>query len=856
MAAVYELLLERGQGRAARRRVMLNALMDVVRRAPIEHGRRRYVAPERRESGMSGFMMELKQAVRGTIRQPALSALVVFMLALGIAASTTVFTLIDGLFLRPLPFEDPESLIHINTRAPRWDLEYVGINYPDFVAWQKESRVFESMALYDDADYNVSLGNEPERLHAMQVTRQYGEVLRIRPVLGRWFNAAEDAPKGPHAVVISEDLWRTRLGGKRDVVGRTLRIDSEPYTIVGVAPGEAAFPGATSIWVPYRGDPMQTWQAYSGDAVGRVKPGTTLEAARADLLRAHMSVWQRDGDNEHVVSPRVDPLRERYIGQLRKLGKVLGGGVLIVMLVACANVMSLMLARAASRRREIAVRLALGASGGRLTMQLMSETIVLSVMGGIAGLVLAAWGTKLLVHSMPEGVPPWLHFGVDRNVLLFVFATSLAAAMIAALAPVMQAGRARASAALTAEAGRRATATAAQRRLLNVLVTGEVAMACVLLVSGGLLLKAYDRLNHIDPGFNPDRAIEFTVALPEAKYPPGARQIAFFTELMEKMRVIPGVKSAGAVQCPPLSCHKGNFYVAEGAPPKGENEPDPVVLTLVSTPGYDRAIGMTIVRGRFLNETDGTAAGSSAVVINETLARQLWPDRDPIGRRLQQRTGDGKAPWMTVVGVARDMKHYGLDKPVRPGLFMPLAGRWSSSMVVVLRTSGEPGAVTSDARAAVRSMDSDLPVYDVKTLDHAVAESLSLRRMYSWMLAVFAAIALSLAVGGIYGVLSYVVGQRTQEIGIRMALGARRSQVLRLVLRHGAAVATSGIVIGTVASFGTGRFMVDLLDGASPHDIATYGIVAFVLMSTALLASFVPARRAVNVQPQSVLRDS
>ena len=653
-------------------------------------------------------------------------------------------------------------------------------------------------------------------------------------------------------VVLSHGLWQSRFGGSPGAIGQTLRINGVAHLIVGVMPVTAEFPAEARLWLPIASDP--TCCSYSYDGVGRLKPGVSIAQARADLLHTQGSIWAAR-DSGHVVSPVLYPLHERLVNDYRLIGSALGVGVLLVLLIACANVASIMLARSIFRQREIGIRVALGATGGRVTRQLFTESLLLAAVAGVAGALLGRGGLQLLLRSMPDRIPIWAGFGTDWRVIVFSIGVVGVTAVLFGLAPALQNRRQDGRGAIAG--GGRASPSHAQRRTLNGLVVAEIALASVLLVASGLLVRAYQRLRDVDPGFRTDHTLSFRLALPKVKYPSGKEQMVFYDEVIRRIRSLPGVREAGAVNCPPLGCHLGNFYEAEGAAPAGRQGENPVILTLFASPGYFRALGIKLVRGRFFTETDGTADGLRAVIVNQAFARAAWPNvDDPVGRRIRNQGGDSTR-WLSVVGVTGDVRHYGLDRPARPTVFETTAvlarDNDPPGLAIVAYTSTEPSAISNAVRETVRALDPELPLYQVGTLEGELNKSLALRRVFAWLLAVFGGIALALAIGGIYAVLSYLVGRRTREIGIRMTLGAERNQVLGLVVRQGLGLVILGLVIGLPAAFAASRLLSSLLVGVPAGDPLTFAAVAVGLVGTGLVAALIPARRASSVDPKVAL---
>ena len=854
-----EVALARSRGRWALGRLIAAVAWDTMRRAPYEHWRRRGREPNE-ESTMRSFLADLRFAVRSFSRQPGPTALIVLTLTLGIAANTAVFAIVDGLFLRPFPFPEPDRLVYLNERAPTWNLEYTGINYPDFVTWRQRARAFDAIALWEHTSINLADASSAERAEGLAVTYDFPAVLAIRPLLGRTFTKEEDGPTPSRLIVIGYGLWRTRFGGSRDVVGQSLRVNSRPYTIIGVLPPEASFPGNTQFWVPLNGDPNQKGQSYSSEGIARMKRGVTVEQARADLMNAHAPVWAQS-DSAHIVSPRLSGLREQFVTNFRTMGKALGAGALLVLLIACANVAGAMLARSIFRRREIAIRMALGASARRVGRQLITESLVLAAVAGVAGTLLGRWGVRLLVAAAPEQIPPWAQLGASARTIAFGGIVVVLTAVFFGLVPALQPRRADVAGSLAwGGGGSRASVGLPQRRMLDTLVVIEVALALILIAGSGLLGRAYANLRNTDPGFRVDGVTTFTLSLPRAKYTNVFMQHALYVRLVERLAASPGVTSAGIVTCLPFGCHWGRFVRAEGAPPPREKDSNPVVLMRYASAGYFRTMGIALVRGRLFRDDEARPAGPHPVVINEQLARQLWPNvTDPVGRRLRWNGDTASTNYMTVVGVVKDVRHYGLVDPMRPGLYLSAADVDSTIELptygVAVRSTADPALVAATARRVVRELDPELPLIELQTARTALDRSIAARRTIAFAFAAFGVIALTLALGGIYAVLSYVVGRRRQEIGIRMALGARRGQVVRLVVRQGLRLVALGVVVGLPVALLALGGLSSLLVGVSARDPLTYALAILLLSATAALSALLPARRAAGVDPKSALGD-
>ena len=850
MEALFDERLAAARGPIATATVWTHAALDILRShvAPPEP---RHVPLtvfiDERTSLMAGS--DVRYAWRALLRQRGASALVILMLALGIAANVTVFSLVNGLFLRPFPFPQPERLVYINTAAPKWNLDVVGINYPDFDLWQRDQKLFEAIAMYETANFNVADAGGVERLRGSQITYDFPRVFGLSPILGRTFSKEEDRPKGPQVVVLSESLWKQRFGADPNVVGQSLRLDGTPRTIIGVMPKEASFPDDVKLWVPYAGDPAQRWESYSGDGIGRLKPGVTPQQADADIKRAHQPVWDNK-DKDRNVTPFVRPLHETFVKDYRRAAATVGGAVAVLLLIACANVAAVMLARALARRREMGIRLALGSSRMRLLRQLLIENLMLAVIGGALGLVAGRWALGALVEFIPDQLPAWAAFHVDLRVMAFSLVVIFATVILFGWVPALHAVGGDLRSAVTATTNG-TTAAPRGRRTLWSLVGAEFALAAVLLVVGMLLIKAYDRVRHVDPGFRSDGVLVATVPLSEGTRPKEEQWLAFWNELEQRASALPGIDAFGLTTCAPLSgCHSGNFFNAEGAVPRPDGK-NPVVLTRSASPGYLRAMGLRLKEGRFLEEPDDRKGAASVAVVNETFVRTFWGEgASGVGRRLLR----GNNPPITIVGVTGDVKHYGLEAPIRPGIYFPVSRIPRSTLMIAAHTAGDPAAVTPALRELLRQMDPELPLYRVRTMEQSIRQSMALRAAFSWMLAVFAALAFVLAIGGAYGVAMYLVTQRTREIGIRVALGARTKDIFRGVVAGGLGVVLAGVALGLAGSVALAGLLGDALFGVSTHDAGVLAIVAAILVGTALLANGLPARRAARIDPMRSLR--
>jgi predicted permease len=797
--------------------------------------------------------VDVRAALRSFRRQGGSTALVVLMLALGIAANVVVFSLVDALLLRPLAFPDADRLVYINEAAPRWNLDVVGVNYADFWQWHEHATAFADIALYDDQSFNLSDDQSAERVSGGTVTRGFFDVLGVKPILGRTFSADEDRPKGPAVAILSERLWRERFGADAHVVGRMIRTDGSDRTIVGVFPRQAEFPDDVAMWVPFQGDLRQAGNSYGGNGIGRMRPGITVAQADASLRLAHEPIW-RERDRERVVTPFARSLRNELVADASGTIPALLGAVGLLLVVACANVAAVMLARAIARRREIGIRMAVGASRGRLVRQLFAENLLLAAVGGAAGVAAGRWALAAVRWALEDRLPHWAAFGLDVRVALFAVGVTLAAAMLFGWMPALHALRGDIRAAVHDSVGA-TTAAPSGRRTLTTLVGAEFALATLLVGGSGLLFRAFQEVGHVDPGFRADHVLTFHVTLAGQAYDADDRRLGFWNDLLTRIEAAPGVESAGVVSCPPLDCHWGYFFEIEGAAPVKPGDARPVVLTRVASEGYKDAMGLRLDAGRFLEARDREPKADPSIVVNEAFAHAFYSrGTQVVGKRIKFHGDNAPWTWMTIVGVTHDVKHYGLERPMRPGVYLPLAWPRTRELAVVVRTTGDPAAFTATARSLVAAQDPHLPLYKVSTMEGAVAESLRLRTVYSWLLAIFAALALTLAVGGTYGVTSYLANQRAREIGIRLAIGARPSDIVRAVLRTSRLPILTGTAIGVAVTILLAGRLDNLLFSVSPHDPTVLGASSAILVAAALAANWLPARRASRADPVQSLR--
>ncbi|MBO0860517.1 MAG: ABC transporter permease [Chloracidobacterium sp.] len=795
------------------------------------------------------FWQDLRYGARMLLKQPGFTFVAVITLALGIGANTAIFSVVNAVLLRPLPYEDPDRLVFIWGAHPQVGREVASL--PDFADWREQSRSFERMAAHHPLNFSLTNGEEPERLIGAAVTADFFTVLRIQPALGRWFLPEEDRSGAPRVVILNHGLWQRRFNSNPDVLGRTITLNARNYTVVGIAPARFRFDSGAEFWVPLAMDPAQAGRR--GDflsVVARLKPGISLDQAQVEMSAISARLEQQYPQTNSGWRAEVVPLHEQIVGNSRKMLLVLLTAVGFVLLIACANVANLLLARATARNREIAVRAALGAGRGRLVRQLSVESILLALLGAAAGLLLAIFGIDLLVRLGPHDVPRLSEVSLDGRVLGFTALLSLATGALFGLAPAFQTSRLDLSVALKEGRGAGA-ASGARMRLRSALVVSEVALSLILLIGSGLMIKSLRGLMNLDAGFNRANLLTLQVNLPSTKYGDDQHVAAFYNQLIESVRALPGIVSATTVIPLPLSggANYLSFSIAGRPAPPPEVVMDASVLFVGDR--YIETMGIPIALGRSLTEQDSPGAPKAAL-INQTLARRYFPNQDPIGQRIT--LGDPRDPnsqWMTIVGMAADVKHRAMENEVYPAIYIP---QNNHAMTIVARTRGNPLSLVPAVRSEVRTLDRDLPVYNIRTLDQAMGATLEWERFTISLLSVFAAVALTLAAVGLYGVMSYLVSQRTREIGIRMTLGARRSDVLMMVLGQGIKLTCAGALIGLGGTLALARLMKTLLFNVSVTDPMTFAGIALLLISVALSACWIPARRATKVDPMIAMR--
>ncbi|HYP28749.1 MAG TPA: ABC transporter permease [Blastocatellia bacterium] len=804
---------------------------------------------------------DLRYGFRMLGKNPGFTAIAVLTLALGIGANSAIFSVVNAVLLRPLPYKDPDRLVQFWETNPLRGWTQATVAPANFFDWEKQSQSFDGLAAYMGSDrkeaglagLQFTGGDEPERLQGLGVSANIFSVLGVEAALGRTFRE-EETWQGKHRVaVLSHGLWQRRFSASPDVIGRKITLNGRDLEIVGVMPPGFYFPSReVELWVPFgwnQNNIVQLRRPHFLRAVARLKPGVTVEQARAEMNNIAAALEEQYPDTNTQMGVGLGPLKQWIVEDTQLALIVFLVTVGLVLLIACANVANLQLARAAARTKEMAIRTALGARRGRIVRQLLTESLLLSIIGGALGLALAVWGRDLIIAFSPGNIPRLEETSLDARVLGFTVGITLLTVLLFGLAPAIHSSKP--DPVIELKGGGRRGGVFHGQRLRSALVIGEVALSLMLVISAGLMIRSFMRLQQVDPGFDPDNALTLRISLPGAKYPEDKQATDFFERAQEKIRNLPGVLSVGATSRLALKGYRwtGDLTI-EGRPPE---EYDREVRHKEITPDYFRAMGISLIAGRFFDASD-RAEGQPVVIINETLARRHFRNEDPVGKRLKFAKPEQDGQWRTIVGVVKDEKQDGLGAEVKPEIYETHLQSAQSEMTFVVRTATDPGSLTGAVREEIRSLDKDLPPYEVKTLNTVLHESVARERFTMILLATFAAVAMTLAAVGIYGVMSYTVVQRTHEMGIRMALGARPRDVLKVVVGQGMTLALIGVAVGLVAAFGVTRVMASLLFGVSSLDVATFAVTALLLVGVALLACYIPARRTAKIDPLRALR--
>ncbi|HET9528798.1 MAG TPA: ABC transporter permease [Blastocatellia bacterium] len=805
---------------------------------------------------MNTLWQDLRYGVRLLVKQPGFTLIAVITLALGIGANTAIFSLVNAVLLRPIPFPESEQLVTV------WEDASV-IGFPrgeaapaNYVDWKAQQSVFEDLAALSWQSLALTSDGEPERVSAYGVTSNLFPLLGVQPALGRIFLPEEDSPGASKVAILSHALWQRRYGGDHSIIGRDITLNGRQHTVVGVMPASFQFlQSYIGLWVPaaFSREELAERDSHYLIVVGRMKGGVTVEQAKADIGTITERIARDHPDEAEFLRSDVVPLHELLAGRVRRPLVMLLVAVGFVLLIACANIASLLLSRASARRREMAVRTALGANRARVVRQLLTESVLLAGAGGAAGLLFSLWSFTLLKQLIPEGMLLTAKLEIDLPVLGFTLVVSLITGMVFGLAPAMQASKIDLNQALK-EGGGRAGAGAAGNRLRGAFVVAEVALALVLLVGAGLLIRTVFHLHDQYSGFQPEQLLTMRTVLPTNKYAEHPKRVAFYDQVLERVGALPGVVSLAYTTSVPLEWKGGaNGFTIEG------RQPEPGVFTNAIhrqiSPDYFRTMGIRLRQGRYFDERDDKQS-IPVVIINETMARQFWPAEDPLGKRIK--FGGPDSSWMTIAGIVDDVRQMGMDVAVKAEMYLPYkqitTHRFYTPRDLVIRSAGDPLDLVAEVREEIRAVDPDQPVSNIATMEEVLSEEAAPRSLGMILVSSFAGLALLLSSLGIYGVLSYFVAQQTPEIGIRLALGAQPCNILGQVMKKGMSWALLGIAIGSLAAFALTRLMTSLLFGVSATDPATFGLVVLMLVAVALLACYLPAKRAMRVDPMVALR--
>jgi putative ABC transport system permease protein len=798
------------------------------------------------------MIADLRYALRALVRSPGFTLAVVLTLALGIGANSAIFSVVYGVLIRPLPYAQPDRIVLLFTRYPQVGRSNTSL--PDFRDWREGTHSFEQLAARHGATFTLTGEGEPERVIADRVTSNFFTTFGVKPMLGRAFLPDEDKVGGEdRVVVLSHGYWQRRFGGDRRVLGKQIQLNGKPWTVVGVAPPEFRFQRAVDLWAPTRADTTLPRRAEFLDVIGRLKPGVTVEQASTDLGAVVRRLTQQYPQTNGTLSSEVISLREDLVHDVRPSLYAFIGAVALVLLIACANVANLLLARGATREREIAVRVALGAGRGRLVRQLLTESVVLALLGGVAGIAIATWCVAALGAMKVEMLPRQGEIEMNVPVVVFSMSLALATGLLFGLAPALRVSRGPLSASL--REGARGATGGSLARLRGALVLSEVALALMLLVGAGLLIRSFENLSRVDLGFEPAGVLTYSVTFPTSRFPDRTLLPPVYRSILERARTLPGVRTAAISVDLPMAGSGYLSYTVEGLVPRDARPDDPPddVQPFNVSPEYFSALRIPLRRGRLLAPTDAETAPRVALV-NEEFARRSFQGTDPIGRRITFGDPADSASWMTIVGVVGNVAQEGVTAKPYPQLYRSIEQWPRSSVLVSLRTDRDAVSLAASARAAMRDVDRDLVVNDMQPLEARVAQSIARPRLSVWLLTGFSCLALLLAAVGIYGVMAYTVAQRTREIGVRMALGADPGNVKRLVVKQGMRPALLGVVVGLLAALGASRLIASLLYGVSAIDPVTFVVVPLFLAGVALVATYLPARRATLVPPTVALQ--
>ena len=803
------------------------------------------------------MLSDLRFALRTLAKSPAFSVAAVLCLALGIGVNATIFSCVRALLLRPFPYRAPDALVAIGESNPKRGWHMNSVSYPNFRSWQAENRTLESMGLWTGTSYNLASDDGADWVQGATVSWTMFHVLGIKPALGRDFQEEEDRVGAPKTIILSDRVWRDRFAARPAAIGESIMVNGVPHTIIGVMPPGFEFPSETGAWTTMQTDPLRNRGNHSWQVMGRLRPGATVDLARTDLNRVAESLAAQYPTSNQGWGVDVETLRENQSGDVKPVLMIMMASVAFVLLIACANVANLLLARAAARSKEMAVRIAMGASAWRVVRQMLTESMLIALAGATLGIALAYWFLQWIKANLLAGIPFWMRFTIDWQVLAFTVGVAGLTALVFGLVPALHAARPNLTNTLRDAGGRGTSAGRGHQRLRSSLVVGEIALSVILLVGAALLIRSFLGMQSVKPGFDPSNLLTLRVTLSGPAYDSTFKRFAFWDRFLTQVNQRPGIVSAAITNNVPLGGGNNNsFFIPEDQPPQPGSEP--LLEIRWVSPRYLETLRIPLVRGRMFTQQEWADSGVAGrvAVINEHMATQLWKSPDnALGKRFKfGYATDTLDRWITVVGVAADIKHRQLTADPDYQGYMPFRqGGWNSSAIVV-RTLGDPTRATGTVVAALKETDPYVPAYRVLSMDATIERSYWQQALYSKMFTGFAAIALVLAAVGVYGVISYSVSQRTREIGVRVALGAQRTNVLQLIVGHGALLAASGIVVGLAGALGVTRFLRSMLYGVSPFDPVSFVAVTAALSAIAFLASYLPARRAARVDPVEALR--
>ncbi len=808
---------------------------------------------------MGTFNQDLRYAVRMLLKKPGFTLVAVITLALGIGANTAIFSIVNAVLLRSLPYPEPDHLVQIWETFRPQDVMVTSISPHNFADWQRENQSFERLASYSYATFTLTLDDQPEPVRGLRVSADFLSVMGVSPALGRDFLTEEDAPGKNRVLILSHALWQRRFAGDDQIVGQTIPVNGETFTIIGVMPESFMFPDSTDIWSPMGLDLSRIQRGTSFlFGVGRLRKGVTLDAAQSEMSAIAASLEQQYPNTNTGCGVNLVALHDQLVVDVKLRLWVLFGAVGLVLLIACVNVANLLIARAATRRKEIAIRIAMGASRWRLIRQFLTESLLLSLAGGGAGLLMAMWGVDFLVAASPVQLAHTGEIGVDGWALGFTLLASIVTGLVFGIVPALQATRPDVQETLK-EAGQSVTAGVARNRLRKTLVVAEITIALILLAGAGLFINSFLRLQRVPTGFDPENVLTMSLSLPRSRYPEPRQQQAFFEQAIEKISAIDGVRSAGATNDLPFSGSRSHTsFSIEGRPPAAPGESPHSDFRAVSS-DYFAALGIQLLRGRSFTQRD-TKDSPAVALINEEMARRYWPDEDPVGRRIQigspeeNRLYDNKPVSREIVGIIRDVKHWELNERAEAEMYVPFTQLPASRMFIAVRGDEQVKNLAGAIRSAIQSLDPNQAVSSIRMMGERLSSSIATERVNTIVLGFFAVVAMLLAALGIYGVMSYSVTQRTHEIGVRMALGAERRDIFRLVVGQGLTLTVIGVAVGLAVSFALMRLISTLLFGVSAADPLTYAGVSLILSVVAMLACYLPARRAARVDPMIALR--